>query len=348
MAPVALPPVGTTHPPANSGKEEDEGFCEDDAVDVDLADDPFETTVPIVKDAVVEENGLIRVGRQSRPGHGPHVRSAPLGRVATSTKQRVAFHFKNSDLKLPGANETKVAEGREKLVPHLISTYEEDRDGRVRRHCDYNGRELPFTPGPNAHSMEAFYCFTVLSGTLSYHASPNVGIISNTLNIVKHARSAAALPALRALLIASDLSDNKQRQSESTWAYNVLINSGSLYTAFGTSNINKSSLFESWEGLGESEHRNMLEAFSTLERTPFVNKAVSSIQPAKLFRVRGTTGRAWPKEDEIATWDSRLPDLRRIAAAYGLDSDDFEFYLTIPSPRAGRRVLYLFHPLSVP
>lgn len=28
-------------------------------------------------------------------------------------------------------------------------------------------------------------------------------------------------------------------------------------------------------------------------------------------------------------------------------SDDFEFYLTIPSPRAGRRVLYPFHPMSV-
>ena len=77
-------------------------------------------------------------------------------------------------------------------------------------------------------------------------------------------------------------------------------------------------------------------------RTPDFDAKVSQSQPKDFFSIKDASN---IKPVDIAFWDSVDLDIKRIANSEGLSVSEYEYFLTIPSPR-GPSVFYPYHILS--
>lgn len=211
--------------------------------------------------------------------------------------------------------------------------------------------DMVWSPGPKSTSLEAPYPFTSQDGSLQYHASPNAVLVMTVLNVVKRGFPIVVLPLLAMILNADARPNFETQQSEIAWAFNALCNVACMHYAFRTVVSNKANRFKEWLTWPVSKQRAMLEALRKVERTWMVDSVLSEIGPEYLFRVDyrpSQTTDPSPTRRENLRWDLEYPTLLRIAEEYGLNSDDFEFYLTVPSKRGEKRIFYPFHVLSRP
>ena len=209
--------------------------------------------------------------------------------------------------------------------------------------------DLIWTTGPRSVSLEAAYPFVSRGGPLRYHAAPNAHLTMTALNLAKRRHPIAVLPLLAVILNA----DVETEQSAIAWAFNALCNAASMHYAFGTVISAKDARFKRWAALDDAEQRAMLEALRTVNKTAVVDQMLAKTGgPMYLFRVDATPDQNRTSSlinSQNARWDREYPTLLRIAAAYGLESDDFEFYLTISlAKRPSKRVFFPFHVLSRP
>ena len=189
-------------------------------------------------------------------------------------------------------------------------------------------------------SLEAAYPF-VRPGPgleLRYHAAPNVYLVMKALNLVKGCYPIVGLPLLAVILRA----DLRTQQPQVAWAFNALCNTASLFRALRPSFHGKAAQFEDWEAMETSSQVACLEAMRTAAMPEQCRSSLGS--PSALFQV----GRDNASTARHEYWDQRYSTLQRIARAYGLDNDEFDFYLSVPTIRPGKRVFYPFHVLSRP
>lgn len=296
---------------------------------------------------VVDESGLIRVGPQPVTAHERDIRSAPSSYVNFVLDKKLKVNSANSDAKVPGVDHAGIVEDRQRLLQELTATLVDNGNGHVKCLCDYTGRDLIWSPGPRSMSLEAAYSFSSRDGSLRYHASPNGHFAMTALNLVKRRHPIVVLPLLAAILNANV----QTQQATITWAFNALCNAASVHQATGGIISTKAARFERWQAWEEGIQRAALETERTLMRTPPVDEMVSQKGSENLFRVDDSptqTRTASFRQSQNLEWDRRYPVILRIAAAYGLDTDDFEFYFTIPSGRPDKRTFYPFHVLSRP
>lgn len=203
--------------------------------------------------------------------------------------------------------------------------------------------EMIWSPGPKSMSFEAVYPFCSPDGPgarLQYHATPNVHLVMTALNMTKRCHPIATLPLLAVIL----RSDVVQQQSQIKWAFNALCNAATVYRLLHRRFSHKVVQFENWAKLDAVSQKAVLEAMRTLQKTPWLEDTLRNETLSSLFIVDAqplSGSRSWQ-------WDQEYSTLLRIAGSFGLGPDEFEFYLTVPSSRSGKRVFYPFHVLSRP
>ncbi|KAI9167611.1 Zinc finger protein [Paramyrothecium foliicola] len=301
--------------------DEDDEYVGCDIVVVDEDDEAPQAAV--IDQPVIDQNGLIRVGPQPVKAHVFDVKSGPITQAISRFRISILYNTNDADSKLPGFDLTAAPGRREKLLQELQATMDAAaNDNYVRRVCDYTGNDLVWTPGPKSMSLEATYPFASHEGVLQYHAAPNAALIMFILNMVKRNHPIIVLPLLAVILNANIQTE----RPHIAWAFNALCNSASIHSLSGSSSA-----------LDMAAQAEMLETRRTGRKTPFLDEKLSESTAKSLFRI----------SSEIKH-DRQFSILQNIAKRHELTSDDFEFHLTISSPRSGKRVFYPFHILSRP
>ncbi|KAL6691031.1 hypothetical protein J3F84DRAFT_352676 [Trichoderma pleuroticola] len=104
---------------------------------------------------------------------------------------------------------------------------------------------------------------------------------------------------------------------------------------------------KAWQQWTPEEHKEALEVLRTGARLPIVDRLLSPLSSRNIFRVskdKPCDARAFAIEAGRAMYRTLI----QIGSKYGLTQYEFEYYLTIPSPRPLDRVFYPFHVLSRP
>ncbi|KAL6824307.1 hypothetical protein J3E69DRAFT_366812 [Trichoderma sp. SZMC 28015] len=102
---------------------------------------------------------------------------------------------------------------------------------------------------------------------------------------------------------------------------------------------------KAWQQWTPEEHKEALEVLRTGARLPIVDRLLSGLNSRNLFRV-GEDKPCNARASQIEAGRTMYPTLVQIGSKYGLTQYEFEYYLTIPSPRGLDRVFYPFHILS--
>lgn len=198
-------------------------------------------------------------------------------------------------------------------------------------------------------SLEAIYPFAIKENNrIAYHANPNVCFIATAVNFSKKRN-----PPLHPPLVASwfnchddeNMSFDK-RKSQCAWTYNALSNVATMSHIFHLEILHVDQI-KAWQQWTLEEHKQALEVLRTGARLSIVDRLLSGLNSRNLFRVSEDK----PSDALASAIEARraiYPILVHIGAQYGLTQYEFEYYLTIPSPRRLDRVLYPFHVLSRP
>lgn len=135
-----------------------------------------------------------------------------------------------------------------------------------------------------------------------------------------------------------------KRKSQWAWTYNALSNVATMSHIFHFE-FSHADQIKAWQQWTLEEHKEALEVLRTGARLPIIDRLLSGLNSRNLFRV---------SEDKLS--DARVsaieagraiyPTLVQIGSKYCLKQYEFEYYLTIPSPRRLDRVFYPFHVLS--
>lgn len=203
-----------------------------------------------------------------------------------------------------------------------------------------------FSVGPKSPSLEAAYPFSSRDGSIRYHASPNGFLVMTTLNIVKRGFPISVLPLMAVILNAHDLPSPNDKYSTTTWAFNALCNTSIMHHASECITSNKANRFEKLAAWDEPKQRALLQAFRTVNPTGPMTELLLRASPKDLFRVDGESCSFEAAQRVATSWEPEYKKYLQIASIYGLDKEAFEFYLTIPSVRTGKRIFYPFFVLS--
>ncbi|KAF4994612.1 hypothetical protein FGRMN_5681 [Fusarium graminum] len=321
---------------AESGLESCYAASDDEpAGSVDSGD---EDAVNPVSQGYVDDQGLIRVGRQPYKAQ-EDIRSAPPVLAERFIHEKVQHNLSHRDAKLTGSNPGRLERTFTQLRNELHSSLMESEDGWVKRLCDYTGLPLLWTTGPRSLSLESMYPVVMFEGFPAYHAPPNVCIIMSSLNWAKRKHPAITLPLVSVWLNACQEPDFESRKSKWSWAFNALSNCTLMTREFDLMEDHKSQI-ERWSSMTPSDQRAILEVLRTGDLTPELED-----------QLRNYT---WPPYfgygKGFASGSTLYRELQRIATeAYGLSSAEFDYYCTVRSPHSREeRVFYPFHILSKP
>ncbi|TFA99227.1 hypothetical protein CCMA1212_008909 [Trichoderma ghanense] len=212
--------------------------------------------------------------------------------------------------------------------------------------CDYTGITLSWMPGPMSNSLEAVYPFVIKGDRIAYHANPNVCTIATAVNLAKKRQASICLPLIAQWIICQDDSslDFETRKSRLTWIYNGLSNVATMGDIFSLE-LPHADQVDKWAQRPLQEQREMLEVLRTGESRPIVHRLLLGRDGRELFYVsENRWGKCWPSTLEAAR-AIVYPTLVKVGEQYGLTKEEFDYFLTIPSPRRGERVFYPFHVL---
>lgn len=308
------------------------------------------------QDFKADKNGLIRVGRQPVKSHDPNVRTSPRAVANVWVEFTTRINQNRTDAKFPGATPQRIRQSLKDISKQLQGSFVECRDGKhVKRFCDYTGIEILWSPGPRMASLEAVYPFVISNGHLGYHESPNVAIIMRSLNQAKSRRMTISLPAVAVWLNALDEPDFLIRKARWAWAFNALSNAAILQSIFHGALSHKKQL-KKWAEWDLPKQKNILNILRTGTRMPDVDEALAGKAVWEVLgEVTPNPNRRTRPMSETALEDAAklYQTLLRIARSYDLTTSEFEYYCTIPSPRARSngdddRVFYPYHILSRP
>lgn len=340
---------------ATESDEDDEtDVDEDDETDVDK-DDEIEVEPVGPKDATVDENGWIRVGRQPIKAHSPDVRSAPRNVASQMVAQKLVMNHREVDRHFPGFTTESLKEMRDTAIQQLQGSFSSHRADSVKRFCDYTGLEISWTPGPRSMSLEGVYRFVVFNGQLGYHASPNLAMIMTSINYAKKANPPVVLPLLAVWLNGHNEPDFETRKATWAWAFNALSNASIMHQVLYTRR-HKQQIIEVAKWTPEKQ-KAVLQVWRTGTRCAFVDDTLSDENCANRLRPLGVMLKYSGKISSTRTQSAKplnspqkvYNQLLRIGAKYGLSRQEFEYYCTIPSPRGKtHRVFYPYHILSRP
>ncbi|KAM6477170.1 hypothetical protein HDV62DRAFT_383718 [Trichoderma sp. SZMC 28011] len=232
------------------------------------------------------------------------------------------------------------------MSKNLIDSLQPHNGDMVTRVCDYTGTSLSWTPGPRTRSLEAIYPFIKENNRIAYHANPNVCFIATAVNFSKKRN-----PPLHSPLVASwfNCHDDEnmsfeKRKRQWAWTYNELSNVATMSHIFHLE-LPHVDQIKAWQQWTLEEHKEALEVLKTGARLPIVDCLLSGFNSRNLFRVSGDK----PSDARVSAIEAgtaMYPTLVRIGSKYCLTQYEFEYYLTIPSPRRLDRVFYPFHVLS--
>ncbi|KAL7809831.1 hypothetical protein V8C44DRAFT_365716 [Trichoderma aethiopicum] len=103
---------------------------------------------------------------------------------------------------------------------------------------------------------------------------------------------------------------------------------------------------EIWAQWTPQEQREVLEVLRTGEKRSIVHRLLLGRDGRDLFHVSEVRwGDCQPSTIQDAR-DNVYPTFVKIGEQYGLTKEEFDHFLTIPSPRLGERAFYPFHVLS--
>ncbi|OPB39799.1 hypothetical protein A0O28_0096460 [Trichoderma guizhouense] len=235
------------------------------------------------------------------------------------------------------------------MFTSLIDSLQPHNGDMVTRVCDYTGTPLSWMPAPRAISLEAIHPFAIKENNrIAYHANPNVCFIATAVNFSKKRNSPLHPPLVASWFNCHD--DEKmsfdKRKSQWAWTYNALSNVATMSHIFHLELPHEDQI-KAWQQWTLEEHKEALEALRTGARLPIVDRLLSGLNSRNLFRV----SKDKPSDalaSAIEAGRAIYPILVHIGAQYGLTQYEFEYYLTIPSPRRLDRVFYPFHVLSRP
>lgn len=177
-----------------------------------------------VKIPFVDERGFTRIGPQPRPP-AIQVKWAPKKALSTKLKYAVGKLFSNTDKKMKTRNPKDYDAEKLAIYNKLIKSYAPyDSSDKTTRVCDYTRVEISFGPGPQSSAIEAIYPY-IMVGSIAYHTTQNVCVISNSLNWTKGKTPQIYLPLLAAWVNAHDMDiDFEERKRRCTWIFNTLLN----------------------------------------------------------------------------------------------------------------------------
>ncbi|KAK1239515.1 hypothetical protein MKX07_009003 [Trichoderma sp. CBMAI-0711] len=238
------------------------------------------------------------------------------------------MNLDKTDRKLPGATPELISTDLEAMSASLSDSLQpRPHDGSwASRVCDYTGITLSWTPGPMSNSLEAVYPFVIKGDRIAYHANPNVCTIATAVNYAKKRQAPISLPLL-------------------TWIYNGLSNVATMGHIFSLE-LPHVDQVEKWAQWTPQEQREVLEVLRTGEKRSIVHRLLFGCDGRELFHVsENRWGNCQPSTIKDAR-DTVYPTLVKIGQQYGLTKEEFDYFLTIPSPRRGERVFYPFYVLS--
>lgn len=315
----------------------------DDISDVELVTEaPAQASEP-----TIEEDGLIRIGRQPLFAAKLDVRSAPE-RMADRWVQEVCMTaWRKKDSRLPKAEIETIEEAKGALK----DSFQVADNGRFKRFCDYTGSELSWSNGPRSMSLEAIYPVANTRGHLGYHTSKNVGMVATTINLAKGQWPSVTLPLVAVWLNTHEVADFEEQKGLWSWCMNALMNTAMMSRLFRINNSHKYKM-ELWSSWDFSTQQDGLEVLRTGKRRPVLDEKLASstslIEPCRdLIR---NDGKFSPlRSEKRGEWTSLYEILETIAALYGLSKSEFKYYSTIPSPGRPRYpVFFPYHILARP
>lgn len=231
----------------------------------------------------------------------------------------------------------------------LVDSLQPHNGDMVTRVCDYTGTPLSWTPGLRAISLEVIYPFAIKENNrITYHANPNVCFIATAVNFSKKRNPPLHLPLVASWFNCHDdenMSFDK-RKSQWAWIYNALSNVATMSYIFHLE-LPHGDQIKAWQQWTLEEHKEALEVLRTGARLPIFDRLLFGLNSRNFLGVsedKPCDARA----SAIEAGTAMYPTLVQIGSKDGLTKYEFEYYLTIPSPRRLDRVFYPFHVLSRP
>lgn len=121
-----------------------------------------------------------------------------------------------------------------------------------------------------------------------------------------------------------------------------------MHHTFGCIISDKVTRFKKWALWDELTQRALLQALRTVNPTGPMEELVLGAESTDIFRVDNGLHPFEASQRTTVIWEREYEKYLQLASVYGLSREDFEFYLTIPSVRADKRVFYPFFVLSRP
>ncbi|KAK6711749.1 hypothetical protein SNK05_006181 [Fusarium graminearum] len=345
----------TTKKPRLSQAESDPDFIDDELVarldDTELptANNDEEPTIIDGSAIFTDDNGFIRVGAPDIRVHVPAIMTATIHHAKDVwLKRRLDSNTSRTDIKKVGLN-ADVMETTMSLVKlELEASFINQGEDRVKRYCDYTGLQMVWSVSPRSPSFEAFYPYTMRGGRVNYHAVPNVGLISRTLNWTKARQPPLVLPLVAAWLLNLDQDELKVRTSTAQWIMTALCNVAVMTQAFDLNSSHKDHTVEvsSWP---LEKQRAVLETCRTGQRSGITDDMFGKVLagsdgiqrlvvhdrlPARISLSYGPT---------LQEWDTIYLNLVKIAQHHGLSESEFEALCTISRPQGSGRVFFPYH-----
>ncbi|KAK4083722.1 uncharacterized protein Triagg1_1384 [Trichoderma aggressivum f. europaeum] len=303
-------------------------------------------------------NNIVRIGPQRYvSNHSPIIKSIPLNEVKKKISKAVRINITERDQKMPGATQERMNRLHAAISLYLVNSFDQTPQQKhgndlVKRHCDYTGAKLLWTPGPFSMSVEAIYPIAIFEGKDAYHSPSNVCLVSTYLNVLKKTNPILLLPLIAVCLNISDSSAVTTYKQQHLWAYNAICNICTISTAFYTSSSPHLRAME-WESWEMPLKMAFLDASRTGIMGSEVEAMVQRLRPEQLFRPRKHEYFGEPANYKIRqhSWDWKhvYINLLRIADHYGITESEFEYYLTVSSPEQDKvtdRIFYFYHILS--
>ncbi|CVL08871.1 hypothetical protein FPRO06_13246 [Fusarium proliferatum] len=320
-----------------------------------LKEDEDEDEPEIINGAKIftDENGLIHVGKQDIKIHVPAIKSAPIDYAIRDIREKVRKNVMYTDKKrigLEGDLITDLLSGvSESLSQSLIHTGE----NMVKRHCDYTGLQLDWSPSTRGPSLEALYHFSKQNGQVVYHATPNVGWIARALNWAKGRSAPLILPLASAWLKAVTEEKLEDRLSQGSWIMNAVGNMALLQKALGCYKPHKARVTD-WSQWSLVKQKGALTALRTGERPRCIAhhhlETMREKSPREILMGKKvplvTFAESKASMPSIHEWTTIHDNLVSIARRYGLNDDEFETYCTISRPNGEGRVFFPYHVLT--
>ncbi|KFH44773.1 hypothetical protein ACRE_044230 [Hapsidospora chrysogenum ATCC 11550] len=287
-----------------------------------------------------DENGLIRIGKQPKQP-SRNIYTAPLDQAVNQITIRIRARV-GRDAKPQAIPKNIMSDIMQGAAAKLSQSAISFREGWVRALCDYTGLKMSWASGPSSGSLEAPYHFAVVDGVLRYHALPNLCLVMEGINRAKKSNPATVLPLVAEWIRVYDhttaFNDSIGRLA---WLYNAISNAAIISKVYGTYS-NRTIFFPRANGWSLSEKRTALETLRTGSRSEEFDSDLSQLREKDIFSFKRRTPDCQPN------WIDEDRTLRNIAQQYGISTEEFDFYLTIPAPNNNGRVFYPFSVLSRP